>query len=333
MKKIFTADLHIQDYDKDTKTMEDGSSLKLNELLNSFSQLCDYAISNNIKDIYIGGDVNNDKHLIHSRSFAKFKKLLNKYNNLNFIVYLGNHDINHSSSEDFAIDLLESENVEIIKNTTIKNNITIIPFSDNLLEEIKDSKPNDFLLSHFPLAEAATDNGMSINSKFRKRDLKKFKVVLIGDYHTHQNVDNIWYPGSLIPITRSETEDKGFIVFDDETLNVEFVKVDGYRKYKDIVINNKTNIDEVKNLIKEYRDKDYFVTIRKHISEIPVQLKEEVADCCLVDNYEKEYKFRGITSSMNIEDQMKKYMEIENIKSDNFDEYLKIGTEIINYGN
>lgn len=333
MKKIFTADLHIQDYDKDNKTIEDGSSLKLNELLNNFSQLCDYAINNNIIDIYIGGDINNNKHLIHANSFAKFKKLLNKYNDLKFIIYLGNHDINYSASEDFAIDLLESENVEIIKDTVIRNNMTIIPFSDNLLDEIKKSPPNDILLSHFPLAEGATDNGMNINSKFRKKDLKKFKLVLIGDYHTHQNVDNIWYPGSLIPVTKSEIDDKGFIVFDDETLQIDFIKVDGYRRYKNIVIDESSNIDDIKDLIKEYKQKDYFVTVRKHVYEIPTELKEDISECCVVDNYEKEYKFRGITSSMNIEEQMKKYLEIENVPEKDMEQYLKIGMEIANYGN
>jgi DNA repair exonuclease SbcCD nuclease subunit len=72
MKKIFTADLHIHEFSKDSQITESGITLKLEELLGAVKQMCEYAVLNDIKTVIFGGDLIHHNNVVYARPFAKF---------------------------------------------------------------------------------------------------------------------------------------------------------------------------------------------------------------------------------------------------------------------
>lgn len=330
-KKIFTADLHLQPFSNDTVELENGIRLKLQELLNSIRQMLEYAIKNKIDTVIIGGDIGHLRSTVHTRPFSLFKQLLEEYkDDIRYKMISGNHDGHPNFPEESCVSLFKGfDYIDVFFEPTVENNITYIPDGINMLEDIRNAEPNDILVSHFPLSEAATDSGLKITTKFSKKDLKKFKLVLIGDYHTQQNIDHIYYPGTLIPMNKGEKGPKGFLVFDDESLDVEFVEVTGFRKYIDIEITEKTDTKELKQILNEAKESNDFITVRNTLEKIPSSIKTLIKDVPVIEEYEPEEILRGITSSMQLGEQMKKYLEIENISEELREKYLNIGLSTI----
>lgn len=333
MKRIFTADLHIHEYSTDTEITQEGTSRKLEELLNAIKQMCDYAVENNILEIIIGGDLIHHNNIVHARAFSKFKKLLLSYKNISFVAYCGNHEFGKANGTDNALDLLEDKNIKIIRESTVLGNMTFIPHSANLFDEISNAKPNDILLSHFALSEAKTDSGLCVDSKFNLKCLKKFKMVLIGDYHTPQNIEKKWkdggstmvyYPGSPIPFTRAEIEDKRFLVFDNKTMAVESVPIIGYRKYYNIEINDNTDIKNTVDEIKRLKTLGHYVVVRKNIKDTPKEMESLMESVIYVDEYEDDCINRGICSTQSDGDQFVKYMDIMKIPEKQRPEFLNV---------
>lgn len=330
-KMIFTADLHLQPFTSDNVELENGIRLKLQELINNIKQLLDYAVANKISTVIFGGDIGHHRNTIYTRPFSLFQDLLLSYD-LEYRFIPGNHDGSSLYSGQNSVALLKTlPKTKVFFEPTIEDNITYIPDSQNMYEDIKNSKSNDILVSHFALSEAATDSGLKITTKFSKRDLTKFKLVLIGDYHTHQTIDHIHYPGSLIPLNRGEKGPKGFIVCDTKTLKTKFVEVTGFRKYIDIEITEESDLKEIKSIIKESETSNDFITIRNTLKEIPKEVNSIIKKTKLIviDKYEPEEILRGITSSMSLADQMKKFLEIENIDDSLIDKYMAVGIQAI----
>lgn len=327
-KLIFTADIHLQPFSNDTIELENGIRLKLQELLNSIRQLLDYAVKNEIETVIFGGDIGHHRSTIHTRPFYLFISLLMEYKDkITYKFIPGNHDGHPQFLGENCVSLLSGyENIDVFMEPTVEGNITYIPDGTDMYNDIKNAKGTDILVSHFPLSEAATDSGLKVTTKFSKKDLKKFKLVLIGDYHTHQTIDGfIHYPGTLIPMNKGEKGAKGFIVFDDETLETEFVEVTGFRKYVEIEITEETSAKELKSIIKESTESNDFLTVRNTLQSIPTSLKSVVKDVTVIDDYEPEEIMRGISSAMQIGEQMKKFLEIEGINEDEREKYLQIG--------
>lgn len=332
-KKIFTADLHLQSFDSDTVQLEDGISLKLNELLNSIKQMFDYAVKNNIDTVIFGGDISHKRKNVDVKPFHLFQELLISYSNkLNYIFIPGNHDGDGVFREYNAVSLFKTiPNTKVFNYPEVIGNITFIPDAQDMMEDIKNAESNDILISHFPLTEASTDSGLKVATKFSKKDLKKFKLVLLGDYHTRQTVDHIHYPGTLIPMNRGERGPKGFLVFDDETLKVDFIEVTGFRRYIDVELNDDSDMEEIKKILQNKNETNDFIIIHNNLPEIPVDLKVMVQEesIPIIDKYEPEEIIRGISSNMNLGEQMKKYLELNGISEKEIDLYLNIGLEAL----
>lgn len=331
-KKIFTADLHLQPFESDNIELENGIRLKLQELLNSIEQMLQYGIKSNIDTVIFGGDIGHYRNTIHTRPFYLFQELLLKYtDNFNYIFIPGNHDGSSLYVGQNSVSFFRTmPKTKVLLYPTVIENITYIPDSQNMLNDIKNAEPNDILISHFPLSEGATESGLKITTKFSKKDLKKFKRVYLGDYHTFQKVDHIYYPGSLIPLNKGECGPKGFIVFDDETLETEFVEVTGYRKYINVEIDETTDKKVLNKIIKEAKESNDFITVRNNLSIIPTELKSVIKDIPVIDNFEPEEILRGISSNMDLGEQMKKYLEIQGVPKEDWNKYLNIGLGVLN---
>lgn len=342
MKFLFTADVHLKLW-SDKEYTDDGLPLKLVEILNVLEQMCEYAKKNKIKNIVIGGDLNDTKGIASVRAFVLFKKMVERYNDIHFYLLHGNHDAVASEYEnnESAIQLVDGpENVSTILEPKIVENILFIPYSKYVGEEIRDvlSKNKDkdvnILISHFGLNEATLSSGISIKSSLSAKSLTMFDLVLLGHYHKPQMIEadntKIYYVGSPIAIRRDEAgEEKRFFEVDSKDCKVKIIPSEGYRKYFEFKIDENSDVEKIKEEILKYQNEGHHIVLKNSLANVPKELEELTETVQYVDVYEPDVTIRGITAAMSDEEQMKKYMEIENIPEEDFDLYLNIGLECI----
>lgn len=326
-----TGDIHLKLFN-DSEYTDEGIPLKLMEVLNSFDSMCSYLRSVGIENVAILGDVNDTKEVAAVRAFSLFGQILEKYPELTFYIIPGNHDITSKKGSETAVDLLKGPaNIVTITEVTDIGNITFVPYSDGMIDELKELEPNDILMSHFGAADAQLSNGRSIRTRISSSDLNKWKLVLCGHYHKPQQVNHLYYTGTLIPLTRAEFgEEKRFLIIDTETLEVESIPTEGYRKYYEFVIEDKEVADDLIKKAEELKEEGNFVTVRNRLPEV---ITDNESNLNIVEEYEEEFQVRGITRGMTTENQMLKYLEIMNIPENEYEEYLEIGLSGINREN
>lgn len=327
MKIACTADLHLKMFN-DKEFDENGNPLKLIETLNNFRYMLDYCKNNKIDTVIIAGDINDTKLVASVKAFSMFMDILTEYENIKFIMIPGNHDMASREGFESAIDLLQGyNNVLTIREKTKIDNIFYVPYSSHMIEDIVDESKNidsDILVTHVGLSDAQLSNGASIKSRLNSSHLKKWKLVITGHYHKPQTVNNVWYTGSLIPHRRDEAgEQKRFLVVDTDTFEVESINTDLYRKYITFVIDDKEKIEDIISEAREMEKDGHFVTVKKQIKD-PIPISEGNDEFRIVDEYIEEYQTRGMSSSMSLEEKMKKWLEINNIPDEEWDEYTKV---------
>lgn len=338
MRFIFTADVHLKMW-SDKEYTDDGLPLKLKEILDAVEQMCVYAEKNNIENIIIGGDLNDTKGIASVRAFVLFKQLVSKHPDIHFYILHGNHDAVASEYQNVesAVQLVDGyDNVTTITSTHVVDNLLFIPYSKTIGEEISnsDATRQNILISHFGLNEATLSSGISIKSSISARHLEKFNLVLLGHYHKPQKIVsgnvNIYYVGSPIAIRRDEAgEVKRFLVVDSDTCEVVEVPTEGYRKYYEFVLNEDSDINAIKEEIKRYKEEGHHVVLKNMMANIPDKLQDVVENVQYVDLYEPDITIRGITAAMTIEEQLKKYIEIESVPEEKQETYLKIGIDCV----
>ncbi len=347
-KMIFCGDIHLKLW-PDKEYDESGLPKKLIEILNCIEQMAEYANKNNIHSICIAGDINDTKGVVAVRPFVMLRQLIERYNEIEWIIIHGNHDATTGDNKQkhSAIQLLDGiPNVKLIlEPETIEfsdKKLLLVPHSKNIIEVLQseletyelDTVP-EILVSHFGIDEAQLSTGISIKTSIRAQDLRMFKLVILGHYHKPQEIEynetKIYYTGSPVPVRRDEaTEEKRFLVVDIDTLDVQSIPTDGYRRYCELILDEETDVDEFKRLIEYYKSMGHHVVVRKKISELPLDLKPLVEENTqLIDMYEKDINIRGITSQMSDEEQARKYIEIMGVPENEQEEYLSVAMEII----
>jgi DNA repair exonuclease SbcCD nuclease subunit len=344
-KFIFTADLHLKLW-TDKEYTDTGLPVKLMEILHTFDQMCEYAVTNGIDTIVIGGDLNDTKGVVAVRAFLLFRQIIEKYmDRLYFYIVHGNHDATTGrvEEEESAIQLLEPcNNVTIIMKPTRIGHILFVPHSKNINDVIsseyeKGLDPVTVLVSHFGLNEGCLSSGISIRTGITINDLRPFKKVFLGHYHKPQMISNdettLYYVGSPIAIRRDESgEEKRFIVIDSERMTEESILTTGWRRYVELVLDEETDLEEFAYALNKAKEDGHHIIVKKKIANVPKEVASMVeSHAQLVDIYEAEEELRGITTGMTIEEQMRKLLEIENIPEDERSEYLEIGMEAISH--
>lgn len=338
-----SADIHLKLYN-DSEYTGSGLPLKLFEILKTFRNMCLDMRSRNIKKVAILGDVNDTKQFAAVDAFSVFRRVLESFPDIIFYIIPGNHDMTIANSTTLknqegddndiwsselrtAIDLLKGpQNVVTIEKPTVIDNITFVPYS--YIGEINNLETTDILMSHFGLSDAVLSNGKSIRSSFKSKDLERWKTVFLGHYHKPQKLGNIYYVGNLMPLTRAEfNENKRYICLNSDTLEVESVNTSGYRKYYEFIINDEEEIETKLKEADDLKTAGNFVVVRNRTSNI---INEDADGIKLINEFEEEFQTRGLSGKMSIEEQMKKYLEIEKISDSDCDEFFKIGLDIIN---
>jgi len=338
MRIAATADIHLTNFSQDPIDKKSSLPERLSGLDNSLRFMFGYCRKEEITTIIIAGDLFHNKGVIYVDSLNIFLDILSDYADIKVILISGNHDLTSKSQDGKSAirSLKYHPNIEYITqpwnelfNTPEENNILFIPYNNKMVEQIKKGKA-DILISHFGLNEGVLNSGISVVADIAMKDLiGKYKLVILGHYHAAQEIfkggTSLYYCGSPIQLDWGEAnEDKRFLVFDNETLDVKSIPFEGYRKFFKLEVtknNYKTNTIEAEKLIKE----GHHVKLYK-IEDFKYKAPDGVI---VIDKTDKDITNRGVNSSMTREEQLVKYMEIKNIDKDDFEYIKSVGLELI----
>lgn len=337
MKRIAIADVHLSAY-KDDQLASSGLPQRLHDLIGVIRTICKFARTNNIKYIDILGDLHHDKNIIFVDAQNAFKDIILEFKDLHFVIFSGNHDL--SSTGEYQTSSISAfdgyENVSCYTEPVVLDNITIIPYSNQIVKHIHESEGNDILLSHFGLSEAQLQSGLSIISDIKMSHVSKFKLVLLGHYHLPQKIENdtttLYYVGSPIHTSwNDKNQEKRFIVYDTVTLEVVSLPIRGYVQYRELNITEGTNPTEILTEATALRDSGHHVKVRNKTKEKVSDVESNVI--VIEEGSDIDITQRGLSTEMTTQEQMKKYAELQNIPKDKIEKYLAIGMRCINATN
>ena len=249
---IHIADIHI------------GSGPRSAEYRQVFAKLINsvrtaYAPANTI--IVIAGDIFHHKIKYSGDDIADFNVLLNGLSSYHIIVIPGNHDanLNDRDKSDLLSPIINNPNIHYWKDSnyyTLDNckfyHISVFDDSPtSQLETLASREENrsTILLYHGMVNGAKFGKHTVKDSRITATILNSFKLVLLGDIHQQQFITpTVAYPGSLIQQNVAESSEKGYLVWDLETLTGTFIQIPNDSGFIRLDIRGKTN-DQVRDMI------------------------------------------------------------------------------------
>jgi len=329
-KRGAIGDIHLSGFESD-KLDSDGLPFRLGLIIKTLDFIVDSLRKRNIFKADILGDLINDKSIIYTVAQDAFKEFLNRNSDFYFRIISGNHDMSSTGKlQKSAITVFNSyENVECIPYApVVLDDITYVPYTSEFLEVLKNIEPGNILISHLGLNEAMLQSGLSKVGRIKMKDLSsKFKLAILGHYHKPQFLHNdnikVYYAGNLIHKDwNDKNEQKTFLIYDTETLEVEQVPIVGFREFKEFVINTPDQKDQVLQQAEIAKNNGHVVRIKNKSGE---KIRDEVSnDVLLIETDEVDITNRGIEITQTREEQLKKYLEIKGILEDERQEYLDV---------
>jgi DNA repair exonuclease SbcCD nuclease subunit len=185
--------------------------------------------------IHLGDLVDRRKFVNYVAADRMLRSFVDRLNNKRLIITVGNHDMPYRDTLDAnAVEVLLShrDNVTIIREPTFTEYGLIVPWicaenKDAVNEAIATAhkKKVRTVMGHFEMAGFERQRGDVADSGIDPAVFYGFETVLSGHYHHKSDKLNIHYLGAPYEITWNDYNDeKGFHIFDPDTLELEFRK-------------------------------------------------------------------------------------------------------------
>jgi len=337
MRYAITADLHVM-YKGHSLTV-DGIPENIYFPLYNLQRIVENKDKYNIEGLIIAGDLIMEKSNIHQMVLTHLLDTLEYCSqNLETIIIAGNHDyikygdriITFLEKIDFCHVILPGQ-MDVIGDVALISHGTKDQFLENFSQLNLDT--TKLIVSHFGITEAEVSGSLKVLGEFSVRDFKYMKdtYMILGHYHKPQKVtDNIYYVGSPVPVERSEAgEEKRYLIFDTETLNIESVPT-VYPRYIQVNVGYETL--DVESIVKDIQDNlnkyllkiphDYpdKKTIKELAQELPGYVFVEVVDTSKLSQTSEESKDISYLSIKSIANE---YLTKKGVSSENFPEYIR----------
>lgn len=270
-KVIHLADIHIRTY-----RMHDICKDTFNNLISKVKSMTEGYEREEIR-IVIAGDLVHQKITISNEQIMLTTKFLKELSNICPVIMIaGNHDLleNNQDRLDSLTPIVEflSTDCDITYYKESKcyedDNIVWCVFSvfegnarpdiDSAREEYGNDKTYVGLF-HAPINEAKTATGFEFEGATNKEVFADFDVVMMGDIHKMQELEyngvKMVYSGSLYQNTYGETvKGHGFVLWDMETLDYEFVEVGNDYGYFKLEIDSVDGVSNNEEILTNYGD-------------------------------------------------------------------------------
>lgn len=323
------------------------------------------------KIIVIAGDLYDNKIILKTSSLKFVSKLIGRLSKYGDVVLInGNHDLSMvnetlESTIESMLTLSEELNKNMMKNIHYLNedkvykikgiNFGLTTMFSKKITKINDKKCNELYvgLYHGKVYGAKTDLRYSVTegeSNFRTSDFNEYDLVLLGDIHKHQFLDEnkrIAYPSSLVQKHIGETiKSHGLIIWDLNYLEGKFVPIlNDYCICKCILDKNEKIIPEENINLNDYKyitarieyEKDnmndlYLLEerLKKQYPNIKSMILYEKININLLVNDEKIVKEEFVK---NIKDEVIEYIDRSLNSDENKKEMKEMILKIINDNN
>lgn len=190
--------------------------------LDHLAKIADHAIDNKITYIFLLGDIF-DNPFPEKESVLKLLKLFKKYNNINWIAILGNHDF--SNIQDTSLDVMEYiahelkalPNVKILFRPYLEKidgiNLCFLPYPYHK-REIKTRKPC-IVFAHIDINGAKHNNNKVVSNAFNINLINtQGDYWVLGHIHSHQKIGKrTIYNGTSLQKNFGEEPNKGFVKY------------------------------------------------------------------------------------------------------------------------
>jgi len=241
MKFVHIADLHFDSPFVNLADKEGLGETRRLEQRKIFKKVIEYIKDNNIKYLFISGDLYEHKY-IKKTTIEYINNLFKEIPNTLIFISPGNHDPYLKNS--YYNKFNWNENVKIFKNKIEKietENANIYGFGfddfyctdcgiENL--EIEEKNKINILVIHGTLNGASLEEKQYNSIKSKTLEEKGFDYVALGhihklDYNTYEN-QRIVYPGSTASLGFDELGQHGMVVgeLDKEKIKLEFIPID-----------------------------------------------------------------------------------------------------------
>mgnify|MGYP000219774127 CR=1 FL=1 len=255
-KFLIIGDLHFRE-----ETMEDNHRV--------YEQILDIARSNFLSAIIILGDTLHTNETAKQAPFDLASDLIiNLSREAKTYVLIGNHDyINNSqflTDKHFFNPLKYIDNITIVDtliDETIGNNDQQFVFCPYVpperfheaLETVN-WKNATAIFAHTEVPNCMRDNDTLVGDDEGSAWSEDYPPLISGHIHKSQKIGNVWFPGSVQQVTRSDTTEKCVYIVDfnavsddpDELLAIQKIKVD-VKTYKKIFVDiSNLNLDTLK---------------------------------------------------------------------------------------
>ena len=328
MKTLLTADWHLSSYSSDKIDETIGLPERLSNLYLTIMNMIYYANDNRIDKITVLGDTFHNKSIIYSIAQSLLLDIVRANKQIQWIILDGNHDLSSMTGDGVSsTKCLDNEsNVITIHETTKIENMLFVPWNPKtMISDIKNGNA-DYLFAHLGLNEGVLNSGISLVSDVGLKDLKQYKSVYLGHYHSPQKVGNATYIGNPTHLDwNDKNQEKRFIVFDSETGEEQSVPTTGYKKHCEFNITEENKLELLKEL-KELKNSGHYVKLNK-TNDLDTSDLENEFD--VIDKREKDITNRGITSSMSISDKLNRFIEIKEVQIEKRDDYRNVALDII----
>lgn len=218
-----------------------NSNQRLNDCLQALEWVFEEAKSHKVDALLFGGDLLHDRQKIDSLTYMETFKVLEKYQDEKFQVYLllGNHDLWFGNSTKISSTypfgaLKNFEVIDVTQSRKICNDTWhFMPYTHDPVEELKKLPASEiqssYLLGHLSIDGARLNSAGSIADVSIENDgdmvkigpnlFKKYKHAFFGHYHGAQKLaENIEYIGSPLQLSFGEAnETKHIILLDTKT--------------------------------------------------------------------------------------------------------------------
>lgn len=210
----------------------------------------------NINSVLFLGDFYHDKKELSIKAIDSARVICEMLNDFTTYIICGNHDayFKHTNELNSLQTIDKYENIHIINEpTVIYDKIGLCPWSTEYT-----SLKVPILMGHFDIKDfKMNDNTTSFNG-LESSSFRDYEIVLSGHYHTYSKKDNIVYIGNMYGHNFNDINaTRGFHIFDDETLELEFVEFKDAPKFIHIF---DMEFDETLikgNILKIYFTKEY----------------------------------------------------------------------------
>lgn len=248
MKHIVFTDLHVG--------LNIANELWENLPIKAVEHLTTTARRKNIKSILFLGDFYNNRKELSVKAIDSARVICEMLNEFETHIILGNHDSYFKNTIELtSLQTIDKfPNISIItKPTVIYDKIGLCPWSANYKE-----LNTKILMGHFDIKDFKMNDNSSSYHGEEISSFRDYEIVLSGHYHTYSKKDNIIYIGNMYGHTFNDIDaTRGYWIFDDETLEMEFVEFEDAPKFIYVF---DMNLDESKikgNIVKIFFTKEY----------------------------------------------------------------------------